>query len=218
MIDLAAGAVLSYALDDGLAEATAADGMPRVRIYRPDRVAVVLGRGSRAETELHLDAIRADEVPLFRRPGGGCAVVLDPGNVVVVAAIPQRGLPRVRQLFASLSAWLLEGLDRAGVHDVHREDVSDLALGDRKIGGASIYRPRDVALYGTTLLVEPDVARMERYLAHPPREPAWRRGRRHADFVGRLADLPEHWTAERLAEALQQTLRPPTLVPEGGPS
>jgi lipoate-protein ligase A len=218
MTDQAAGVVLPYVLDDELAAATAADGRPRVRVYRPDRVSVVLGRGSRAQTELHLDEVHADGIPLMRRAGGGCSVVLDPGNVIVVAAVPQRGLPHIRRLFAALSAWMLDGLARAGVRGVHREDVSDLALGDRKIGGASLYLPRDAALYGVSLLVEPDVVRMERYLAHPPREPDYRRGRRHADFVGRLADLPEQWTAERLAAALRETLQPPALAAEGGPS
>lgn len=198
----------AYTLDDEQVAATAADGLPRVRIYRPDELQVVLGRGSRAEVELRRDACRADGVPVTRRPGGGCAVVLDPGNLIVAATVPQPGLPRIPELFARFSRWLLEGLERVGVHGARREDASDLALGDRKVGGACLYRPRGVALYATTLLVEPQVERMERYLAHPPREPAYRRGRRHGEFVGRLADAGG-WTTERLSAALTETLRPP---------
>ena len=200
----------AYTLDDEQAAATAADGLPRVRVYRPEEVQVVLGRGSRADVELRRDACRADGVPVTRRPGGGCAVVLDPGNLVVAATIPQHELPRIPELFARFSSWLLEGLERVGVTGVHREDASDLVLGDRKIGGACLYRPRGVALYATTLLVEPRVERMERYLAHPPREPGYRRGRRHGEFVGRLADAGG-WTTEQLAAALTETLRPSDL-------
>lgn len=211
----AADGVARYEPDDGQVAATAADGRPRVRIYRPDHVQVVLGRGSRAERELRLDACRADGIPITRRPGGGCAVVLDPGNLVVTATIPQAGLPRIPELFARFSDWLIDGLEQAGLRGVRREDTSDLALGDRKIGGACLYRPRGVALYATTLLVEPRVELMERYLAHPPREPGYRRGRRHAEFVGRLAEI-DGWTADRLAAALTGVLRPPAWDPGGG--
>jgi lipoate---protein ligase len=209
----------AYATDDDLIAATRADGVPRVRVIRPDRAMVVLGRGSRAADELDLAACAADGVPVLRRAGGGCAVVLDPGNVVVSAAVPQRGLPRIRALFDGFTAWLLDGLGRAGVSGVRRADVSDLVVGDRKVGGACLYRPGGVAYWSATVLVAPDVALMARWLAHPPREPAYRRGRRHAEFVGRLADLPGGWTAERLAEALRRTLGAPEFAgSRGGPS
>ncbi|MBN1771941.1 MAG: hypothetical protein JXB32_11800 [Deltaproteobacteria bacterium] len=199
-----------YTPDDEQLAATAVDGRPRVRVYRPGEVQVVLGRGGRAEVELYLDACRTDGMPVARRPGGGGAVVLDPGNVVVAATAPQAGLPRIPELFARFSAWVIEGLERVGIHGVRREDASDLVLGDLKVGGACLYRPRGLALYVTTLLVEPRVELMERYLAHPPREPVYRRGRRHGEFVGRLADAGG-WTAERLAAALSDALRPPEL-------
>ncbi|MBI5486976.1 MAG: hypothetical protein HY905_06560 [Deltaproteobacteria bacterium] len=202
-------AVSRYDRDDDLT-AAARDGAPRVRVYRPDAVSVVLGRGSRPELELCEADCAADAVPIRRRPGGGCAVVLDPGNVIVVAAIPQSGLPRIRELFASFTGWMLRGLARVGLGDVRQADVSDLVARDRKVGGASIYRPQGAALYGVSLLVEPRLDLMERYLKHPPREPSYRRGRRHADFVGRLADEPGGWTAERLAAALAEVLTPPS--------
>jgi hypothetical protein len=43
---------------------------------------------------------------------------------------------------------------------------------------------------------------MERYLAHPPREPGYRRGRRHRDFVGSIGG-----STAALARSLEQTLR-----------
>jgi lipoate-protein ligase A len=205
-----------YSIDDDLLGATLADGRARVRVHRPSDVSVVLGRASRAEVEVRLERCAADGVPVSRRPGGGCAVVIDPGDVVVSATVPQAGLPRIRDLFASFSDWLLAALDGLGLRGLHREDVSDLALGDRKVGGACLYRPRGVALYSATLLVEPRVELMERYLARPPREPAYRRGRSHADFVGRLADLPGGWTASSVAAALAETIGPPSLASAGG--
>ena len=200
-----------YDHDDDLLAATREDGRARGRVYQPQAVSVVLGQGSKPGVEVLADACRDDGVPVLRRAGGGCAVVLDPGNVVVTAAFPAAVGLGIHRTFALLSDWLLGALAGLGLRDLHREGVSDLAYGDRKVGGACLYLPRRVMLYSVTLLCEPEVDLMERYLAHPPREPAYRRGRRHRDFVGRLADLPGGWTAKRLTAALGTGLDPTTL-------
>lgn len=207
--------VAPYGRDDGLLEEAAVRDVIAVRVYVPADISVVLGHGSRAEIELRVESCLADGVPILRRSGGGCAVVLDPGNVVVAAAMRADGAIRVRERFAAFSGWLLDGLASLGLGGLRREGASDIASGDRKVGGACLYRSRDLWLYGATLLVDPRVDLMDRYLAHPPREPEWRRGRSHADFVGRLADLPGSWTATRLAASLRERL--PIGISDGAP-
>ena len=179
-------AIEAYAEDDELVEATRLDGQPRLRVYRLPRPTVVLGRGSKPELELELEACLADGVPLQRRRGGGCSVVVDPGNVIVSVALAVAGIGGSLQHFDRITRWIAGALAAAGIDGVHREGVSDLALGERKVGGACIYRARNLLYYSATLLVEPDVGLMERYLRRPPREPAYRRGRGHADFVASL--------------------------------
>ncbi len=181
-----------YALDDDLIAAARAAGEPRLRVAAfagaaGSPVAVVLGRGGRPERELHLDAILADGRPVLRRSGGGCAVVLDPGNIVVSAALPRPGLGGITSAFAALSAWLAAALARCGLPGAGQAGVSDLALDGRKIGGACIHRTLGLLYYSTTLLVAPDLALIERYLPHPPREPAYRAGRAHRAFLLPLA-------------------------------
>ncbi|MFC1639990.1 hypothetical protein ACFL3B_04415, partial [Gemmatimonadota bacterium] len=85
--------------DDDLINATRRDGQARVRVYRPDQVAVVLGRGSRPDQEVNVDTVQGDGVHLLKRRGGGCAVVLDTGNVVVSCALPLAGLGRATEAF-----------------------------------------------------------------------------------------------------------------------
>lgn len=195
-----------YAYDDDLIDATRRDGRPRMRVYGLSGMAVVLGRGSDPERELNLEACLADRVPFLKRYGGGCAVFLDPGNVIVSAVLPKGGITGNRKCFKKLSAWLVEGLQRAGVADAYPEGISDLAVGGRKVGGACIYRTRELLYYCATVLVEPHLEKVERYLKHPPREPAYRKGRRHRDFMAALA--PSLWpgTPEDLAFALRQEL------------
>jgi lipoate-protein ligase A len=49
--------------------------------------------------------------------------------------------------------------------------------------------PRDFVLYLGSVLVNPDYPGIERYLAHPSREPEYRAGRTHRDFIAGLAEL-----------------------------
>jgi lipoate-protein ligase A len=116
-----------------------------------------------------------------------------------------------RRYFEILSDWMIAGLARIGVPGVRREGSCDLALGDRKIAGACVYRTRGLLHYGASLLVDPDLSLIERYLRHPPREPAYRRGRGHRDFLAGLAQISAQRDAAQVARALAGVLAPPDL-------
>ena len=184
--------------DESLLDATRADGRPRVDLYPYPASHLVLGRGSDPELELNLDAVLADDAPVYRRRGGGCAVLLDPGNLVLSVALALPGIGGSKRAFAAISDWLASALEGCGVPGVRQRGVSDLALGDRKVGGSAIYREKGLLYYSTTLLIAADLDGMERWLAHPPREPDYRRGRTHGEFVGEIAGLDPEALAGRL--------------------
>lgn len=195
-----------YDCDDELIEAVRVDGRARMRVSAQQAVAVVLGRGSEPEVELYVDKVRTDGVPVLRRRGGGCAVVLDPGNVLVSVVLPLPGILGIKPAFRRISDWLIAGLSTFGVRGVRQGGVSDLVLGDRKVGGSAVYRAKGLLYYSGTLLVSPDLERIGHYLRHPPREPDYRRVRPHRDFMGRvgprLPSLDARDCAERLEAAL----------------
>lgn len=178
--------IRDYGRDDDLIRGVLRDGQPRVRTYVAGGIELVLGRGSRPEHELNLPAVLADGVPVSRRPGGGCAVLLDPGNAVVALALPSKEIGGLRAHFARLTAWMIDGMRACGINGLRHDGISDLVLGDRKVGGSCLYQTQGVLFYSTTLLVEPQIDLMERYLPMPPREPAYRRHRGHREFVGDL--------------------------------
>ncbi len=196
----------SYKNDDTLLERTRKDRKRRIHVYVPEQVQVVIGRGSRAEAELHGHSCTEDGVPVLRRRGGGCAVVLDSGNVVVAVTEHAPGFGNNKAHLKRLGQWLMHGLEMLGVTGLEQNGVSDLTCGDRKVGGSCLHRSRDTLLYSASLLVNPDLSLMERYLKLPPREPDYRRGRSHLEFVGTL--YPRLWAkqteelARQLAEAL----------------
>lgn len=77
----------------------------------------------------------------------------------------------------------LEGL---GVRGLVWREGGDLSLGDRKVLGSCLYLAAELMVYGASRPANPDLSLLECYLRHPPREPEYRRGRSHRDFVTSL--------------------------------
>lgn len=195
-----------YALDEALIAAAQATDLPHAAIYPHPGTAVVIGRGGDPAVETRPQIIADDGVPLLRRRGGGCAVVVDPGNLVVSLVLPVPGVGAITAAFTAISAQIAAALAALGVGDVRQAGVSDLTLDDRKLGGSCIWRTRGLLYYSTTLLVDPAWDLIDRYLPHPPREPAYRRGRPHREFLTSLAEAGHDGGIVGWAEALQPLL------------
>jgi len=156
-------------------------------IWEPEGVAVVIGHGQNAVQEVDLAACRRDGVAVIRRRGGGGAVVLMPGVLCLSCAFlsgrsdsPYYFFQQINLFISDLLArrFSLQGLEPAG--------ISDIALAGRKILGCSMFKSRRLYFYQGSLLLNPDLARITAYLTHPSREPGYRRGRTHSDFLTSL--------------------------------
>jgi lipoate-protein ligase A len=202
--------IREYNYDNDLIENVKLTCKPALKVYQPTETAVVLGRGSDPIKEINYTLCDLDGTPLYQRSGGGCAVVIDPGNVVVSVVLPTEGFSNNRRYFNKLSQWLIDKLENIGIHGVYQDGISDLVYNNKKIGGSSIQRTKDYLYYSTTLLVKPEVNLMERYLAYPPREPEYRKGRSHSDFVG---TLPANSVTE-LAQTLSTKLYHKNVINE----
>jgi len=179
----------TWALDEDLIAAVRADGQPRAAVYPHPGIACVIGSGGDPWLETQPDLLRADAVPLLRRRGGGCAVVVDPGNLICSLVLPLPGIGGITRAFGVISAALAGALASVGVEGVMQEGVSDLAVAGRKLGGSCIWRTRNLLYYSTTVLVQPRWDLIDRYLPHPPREPEYRAGRTHRAFLVSVRDL-----------------------------
>jgi lipoate-protein ligase A len=202
-----------YEQDEPLLAAVRNDGRARVEISRPMITAVVLGRGSDPHRELNLDNCLADRIPLLRRRGGGCSVVIDPGNVIVSVALPVPGINHTHYYFDQLTGWLLQGLHAMGHDAVYHDGKSDLVLGNQKIGGSCVYRTKGLLHYSSTLLLAPDLEKIERYLKQPPREPEYRNGRSHSQFLSSLMSSGSSYNVARFTRELADIL-PSDELPE----
>jgi lipoate-protein ligase A len=146
----------------------------------------VLGAGGSPEADLFLDGLAADGVPWLRRRGGGGTVVLTPGQVVLACVTSVDSPFRNKEYAGQINSWFIEALSRLGVEGVEPRGISDLAIGEKKILGTSIYRTRLVLFYQASLLVSNDLSIFSRYLAMPARVPEYRAGRAHEDFCTTL--------------------------------
>ena len=142
------GTLPAWDHDEELIALVRADARPRAHAYAwpptgTPPVAVVVGHGGDPAAEVRLDAARADDVPVLRRRGGGCAIVLDPGNAIVSLVLPLPGVGGITGAFAAISTWLIGALTDCGLPGARQEGTSDLAIGDRKVGGSCLWRTGD---------------------------------------------------------------------------
>lgn len=179
---------------------------PFVWLREETETACVLGAGTPA-ADVDLALCAATDVPVYRRRGGGGAVILAPGNLIITAAYDATRKPFATQWIGPVAEAIVRALESLGVHGARVRGLGDVALGERKILGSSLYANRKVALYQGCLLVDADLDMIPQYLPHPSKEPDYRRGRSHLDFVTSMAREGYTGGMGPLKAALERELR-----------
>jgi lipoate-protein ligase A len=178
---------------------------PFVWLWEPAEICCVLGAGT-PERDVDLALCAAAGVPVYRRKGGGGAVVLSPGCLIITACYDGSRKAFATQWVLPIAEAIARALRSVGLEDAQVRGLGDVAVGDRKVLGSSLYANRQVALYQGSLLVNPDLSLIPQFLPHPSREPDYRQGRSHLDFVTSLARAGYTGGMEPLKEALWREL------------
>jgi lipoate-protein ligase A len=84
--------------------------------------------------------------------------------------------------------------------EIEMRGQTDLTIDGRKFSGNAQKRKRHALLFHGTLLLDFELGLIETYLRMPSKQPDYRDGRGHSDFVTNL-NLP----AAKVAEALRET-------------
>jgi lipoate-protein ligase A len=204
--------VLPFIQDESLISAMKKKEDPQFFCGPFPHSAIVIGRGSSINEEVQMDNVLSDAIPVFQRKGGGCAVFLDPGNLIVSIAFPAKGFLQIQSLFQRASVWLIRGLKQSGIKTIYQDGISDLVIDNKKAGGSCFYRAKGLAYFSASILVSCDLNLMERYLYPPPREPEYRRGRCHKDFITSLDYHFPAVTVQSLTRNLKMNLNPLKLL------
>ena len=180
----------NLALDEALLEDAEAAGRPAemLRLWESPQPLVVVGRSSRINVEVRVDACRAAGIPILRRVSGGAAIVAGPGCLMYALVLSYGRRPRLR-LLSEAHRYVLGTLAaalRPLAPGVQCRGTSDLAIGEYKFAGNSARCRHDHLLYHGTLLYGFSLELIGRCLAMPPRMPEYRVGRPHGGFVANL--------------------------------
>ncbi len=155
-------------------------------LWRPDTRYIVLGRANNVESSVFTDMAQKDRVEIIKRPSGGESVILTPSMLVFSAKITMRQHRNPSLIFEQINKNLISSLTILGIKDLHSKGISDISIGDKKIIGSSMYLKDKTLFYHAVLNINEDVRLISRYLKHPLKEPQYRAGRPHKEFVTSL--------------------------------
>lgn len=183
----------------------------RFLVWQPDRIVIVLGHSNPVSRSVIEENVIRDAISLCRRPSGGQTVLLTPAMLAVSAAY---GLDRPASpypFFTVFTSRLIRALGMLGINGLSRQGISDITLGGRKIAGSAIHQNRERLFYHAVLNIDEPGETFKKYLLHPEREPEYRQGRPHDEFVTSLRESGYPFPIGEIVRVLDREMTPPPL-------
>ncbi len=182
------------------------EGTTGILVWQPQETVIVLGQSNSIETSLLTQAVAADNLRVTKRPSGGETVILTPATIAFTVAKQFQALIRFREFFSMVNSVVIEGLSGMGVSKLGSRGISDITIGNRKILGSSMRKVGDKLVYHAVMNLAEDPSLFSRYLRHPRREPDYRAGRSHDEFVTSVVAEGYTFTSEAIMSMLNQRL------------
>ncbi|MEM9411658.1 MAG: lipoate--protein ligase family protein, partial [Planctomycetota bacterium] len=181
----------NIAFDEAILEAAEANEIltPILRVWEPANPVVVLGRSSKVESEVDIESCTKSGIPVLRRCSGGATILTSPGCLMYAVVLSYECEPRLRSLdFAHqfVISRISQTINSFGIQTTMK-GTCDLTFNGRKFSGNALRCKKNWLLYHGTLICKGmNTSLISRYLRMPERQPAYRDGRSHQDFVGSL--------------------------------
>ena len=175
-------------------------------VWQPGECQIVLGQSNTAENSLIAENVIRDNVPVTKRPSGGEAVILTPSTIAFTVSKAFSVPVQFRDFFRTVNSLVIDCLAGLGVEALGSRGISDIVIGNKKILGSSMRNTHGCLIYHAVLNVSEDPSLFEKYLRHPKREPDYRTGRSHSEFVTSLRAEGYDITPEILIPALERKL------------
>ncbi|MGB7344900.1 MAG: lipoate--protein ligase family protein [Pirellulaceae bacterium] len=173
-----------------------------IRIWEFANDVVVVGRSTKVNDEIQIDFCRDRKIPIMRRCSGGASIVAGPGCLMysVVVNLNRHGdLRKIDAAHTFVMSRVLNAV-KPQIPEVALQGTCDLTYQDRKFSGNSLRISRTHLLYHGTILYASDLGLLANCLATAPRQPEYRGGRKHDDFVSNVPIDPEAFTQQLLVE------------------
>jgi len=175
-------------------------------VWIPDKTYVVLGRSNTLEQSVNINNVVRDNISVLKRPSGGEAVILSPKTIVISLKFNISDVLTTHLYFRKINQKIIDALRSVDVKDLKMKGISDISIGVKKILGSSIYRKNNTVFYHAVLNVSESSDTLETYLSYPKREPDYRQGRKHKNFVTSLFHESYNIDISKIISALKLNL------------
>lgn len=178
-------------------------------IWRPENTSLVLGQSNHPESSLITQNVLQDQIPVYKRPSGGETVILTKNMLVISVAFRVQSLQNPKIYFDKINQGIIQALESQGVRGLYQRGISDISIDHKKILGSSIYRTTEKMFYHAVLNISENIDTISKYIAHPAKEPDYRQGRTHKEFVTSLSEAGYTLSHNLLTQAITNSLRAP---------
>ncbi|MBL7071018.1 MAG: lipoate--protein ligase family protein [Candidatus Omnitrophica bacterium] len=187
-------ALENVAYDQILLESAEADFSGEVlRFWEPETFFIVLGRISKLEESVNTKEARKDNIEILRRISAGGTVLQGPGclNYSLILSYERDPLLKnIRKSYGYILNNICDSLGGSGVKATF-EPLSDIAFNGKKFSGNAQARRKKYLLHHGTILYDFPIERIEKYIKMPKKEPPYRMGRGHRDFLTNIKAKPD---------------------------
>lgn len=196
--NLACDEALLEELESGAAE-------PTLRFWESPAHFVVLGYSNSVATEVNRAECERRGIPILRRSSGGGTVLQGPGCLNYNLTLPiNEETASITETNCFVMRRNRDAMRKLLGREVEIKGHTDLAIGDVKFSGNAQRRKSRALVFHGCFLLNFDLPLIDAVLTHPSKEPDYRGGRGHAQFVMNLgvpadgvkAALGEAWNAK----------------------
>ncbi len=188
-----------------------------LRLWEIRYPTVVLGSGCKFDEDVEEKNCHLDSIPILRRSSGGGTVLLGKGCLLFSLFLrtdTRPGLASIKSSYVSIMEQIAKCLE---LQEIKHDGTSDLAWNNKKFSGNAQQRKSTFILHHGSILFDFPIELIPRYLKQPLRQPDYRQGRPHDQFVTNIPlsrdeiviKLKESWKATQPLndlpiEAMQQ--------------
>lgn len=157
---------------------------------------VVIGRNQNAENECRIQALEGDGGHLVRRLSGGGAVYHDLGNLNFTFLVTREDYDVAKQ-----TEVILRAVQKVGLR-AEKNGRNDLTVDGQKFSGHAYYRTGEQCYHHGTIMVDVDMAPLEKYLNVSPLKLQAKGVKSVRSRVANLRDYLPELTISQLNQAL----------------
>ena len=175
-------------------------------LWIPEKTYIVLGASNKPDNSIVESLVVQDNISVLKRRTGGQTVMLTPKNLIISAIITDETVMKPKDVFNKFNDLIIGAIEQDHNVKFSTKGISDIALGEMKIMGSSMYRGKGKLFYHAVLNFNEPPTTFQKYLKHPSNEPDYRKGRSHHEFVTSLKETGYTKSIHHLKKKITESL------------